>query len=181
MFPLSGSSTGCAQCHTCPGGKEALQTAAKDCTPCRPGDSQVSRALICSIRISIKVISGFEQVCTSPFIRLCVRSAAVASSRSTGAGKAVIYARRITTAPWALCHIPPNNRKWNHVHYKHYLNMFVFPSEPRRESHSVSQRRILPRGQHGSELLHGDFLPQGRGHLWICSCHYCPFSYRKWG
>lgn len=38
------SSSGCAQCQTCPGGTEALQTAAKDCAPCRPGRSQICRA-----------------------------------------------------------------------------------------------------------------------------------------
>uniref|UniRef100_A0A3Q3EBP4 Si:dkey-21a6.5 n=1 Tax=Hippocampus comes TaxID=109280 RepID=A0A3Q3EBP4_HIPCM len=30
------TSSGCSQCQTCPGGSEALQSAAKDCTPCRP-------------------------------------------------------------------------------------------------------------------------------------------------
>lgn len=38
-FFASRSSSGCSQCQTCPGGREALQTAAKDCTPCRPGHS----------------------------------------------------------------------------------------------------------------------------------------------
>lgn len=47
--------------------------------------------------------SGFEQVCTSPPIRLCVKSAAAVSSRSTGARKTATFARRITTALWELC------------------------------------------------------------------------------
>lgn len=51
--------------------------------------------------ISVHVTSGFEQVCTRLPIRLCVKSAAVAPFRSTGARRAVIFAQRIITARWA--------------------------------------------------------------------------------
>lgn len=61
-------------------------------------------------QLSIQVTSGFEQVCTRPPIRLCVRSAAVASFRSTGARRAVIFAQRTITARWALCRTVFNKR-----------------------------------------------------------------------
>lgn len=83
--------------------------------------------------ISVQVTSGFEQVCTRPPIRLCVKSAAVASSRSTGARKAVMYAQRITTALWALCHTLSNKRKLSCACYKKCLvwwQRMLFPQSP---------------------------------------------------
>ncbi|KAG8013378.1 Cilia-and flagella-associated protein 99 [Nibea albiflora] len=37
------------QCQTCPGGTESLQTAAKDCTPCRPGMHKPPHHTMCQI------------------------------------------------------------------------------------------------------------------------------------
>lgn len=51
VFFLSNSSSGCAQCEMCPGGTEALQTAAKGCTLCRPGHLQICRTPITVIAI----------------------------------------------------------------------------------------------------------------------------------
>ncbi len=107
----------------CPGGTEALQTAAKDCTPCRPGNSHHANLKLqgpkkSCLRVLLLIIEKkgkhefpsrwylvFEQACTSPPIRPCVKSAAVAPSRSAGARKAAMYAQRITTALWVL-HLP---------------------------------------------------------------------------
>uniref|UniRef100_A0A3P8UFN3 Si:dkey-21a6.5 n=1 Tax=Cynoglossus semilaevis TaxID=244447 RepID=A0A3P8UFN3_CYNSE len=50
------TSSGCSRCQMCPGGTEALQIAAKDCTPCRPMHKAPHQALcqICG--------SGFYQI-----------------------------------------------------------------------------------------------------------------------
>lgn len=186
VFFLSDSSSGCSQCQTCPGGTESLQTAAKDCTPCRPGNSHhASLKLQAHNKYSkqgcVNIHSGddscFKQACTSPPIILCVKSAAVATSRSTGVKKTVIYAQRITTALWVL-HLPDS--VWNEAVWKGLVTECVVPSESRREPHSVSKWCVLSRGQFGSRLLHGDFLPQSRGHLWIGSGYYCSFSHWRW-
>lgn len=83
---------------------------------------------------------------------------------------------RESLLPCECCtfHTVSNKRKGTGVRL---VTEHVVPSESRREPHSVSQRRLLSRGQLGSRLLHGDFLPQSRGHLWTGSCHYCSFSY----
>lgn len=188
------SSSGCTQCQMCPGGTEALQTAAKDCSPCRPGKLEylkwlsLSHLCECLLWLAIEKDKNcfpsqwcviFEQVCTRPPIRICVKSAAVVIFRSTGARKAVISAQRITTALWV------HHTLSDEIHacaFKRYLaTEHVFLSESWREPHSVSEWCLLSRGQLGSGLLHGDFLPQSRGHLWTGSCHYCFVSYWRRG
>ncbi|KAM7375853.1 hypothetical protein PAMP_005620 [Pampus punctatissimus] len=54
---FSDSSSGCNQCQTCPGGTEALQAAAKACTPCRPGMHKAPHQTMCQI-----CGSGFFQI-----------------------------------------------------------------------------------------------------------------------
>lgn len=49
---LFDSSVGCSQCQMCPGGTEALQPAAEDCTPCRPGNVKAQGPLnLCSLQL----------------------------------------------------------------------------------------------------------------------------------
>lgn len=127
---------------------------------------------------------GLEQACTRLPIRLCVKSAAAASSRSTGARKAVTSAQRITTALWVL---RPLDYTGIHVCAPERYSVCVVTenpvsSEPWCESHPVSKWCFLSRGQLGSRLLYGNFLPKIRGHVWTGACHYCSASYwrRRW-
>lgn len=126
---------------------------ARSVSTCNPNNS--ARRLAATA-----VISAFEQVCTSPPIRLCVKSAAAVSSRSTGARKTATCAWRITTAPWEPC---PTRQKGSMCLRKGAFVCFVtgavVPSESWCKSHSVSRWCVLPRRQSGPQLLHGDLLP----------------------
>ncbi|KAJ8271638.1 hypothetical protein COCON_G00104970 [Conger conger] len=51
------NSSRCPLCHLCPIGTESLQSASKDCTPCRPGMHKAARQTMC-------------QICTSGFYQL---------------------------------------------------------------------------------------------------------------
>lgn len=128
---------------------------------------QVSRRFLITIIVvqhlasMTAMASGSEQVCTSPPVRLCVKSAAAVSSRSTGDRKTATCARKIITALWELC---LTREKESVCYKKKGFHMFCNkdccpPPESRCKSHSVSQWCILSRRQSGPQLLHGDFLP----------------------
>lgn len=163
----------------CPGGTEALQTAAKDCTPCRPGNSHhanlklqdpkkvmfTSTAAHSRKRGSVTIHPGdiwfLNRHAQAP------PSGYVSNLRQwllpdpLGPGKLWCVPRE-SLLPCEHCtsHTLSNKRKWTCVcvSWISLVTQHVVVSESRREPHSVPQRCILSGGQLGSRLLHGDFL-----------------------